>query len=307
MNEALNADLVLLKVVAVASLDVAHRVRDQHRDVEHRPRAPEVDSRAGGGATLVQDADHGLRSGEVARAQQDDDAVAATLEHGHLAELRNVVHASVRAGVRREDHPVVEHYAYAVGHAARLHATDASPFARAGGCTRSCAAEGVASEPSPGEPPRRPRRFESVTSARSVESPSKVGAQTQSRSPACRRLPDVRRDSDGRTRGSLRRDLRVSAMVASDSFESTFQVGIEGRRVSKRGVESRFHGGSRGFAGADGGNCRQVSKEARCGDEQENRHFYTIPMPRCRQYGGAHIRQSISDIHSRHAAWVEAG
>ena len=57
-----------------------------------------------GGAALVQHADHGLRSGEVAGAQQDDDAVAATLEHRHLAELGEVVHAGIRARVRGEDH-----------------------------------------------------------------------------------------------------------------------------------------------------------------------------------------------------------
>ena len=41
-ERGVEADLVLLQVLAVAPLDVAHRVRDQHRDVEHRPRAPEI-------------------------------------------------------------------------------------------------------------------------------------------------------------------------------------------------------------------------------------------------------------------------
>ena len=118
-ERGVEADLVLLQVRAVAPLDVAHRVGDQHRDVEHRPRAPEVGGRVAGVAALVQHADHRLRSGEVAGAQQDDDAVAAALEHGHLAEPGDVVHAGVGARVRREDHPRVEHYAYAVRHSPR--------------------------------------------------------------------------------------------------------------------------------------------------------------------------------------------
>src|SRR5258705_212834 len=46
-------------------------------------------------------------------------AVAGSLEHCHLAELGDVVHAGVRARVRSENHSLVEHYAYAVGHASR--------------------------------------------------------------------------------------------------------------------------------------------------------------------------------------------
>ena len=113
------SDLVLLQVRAIPPLDVAHGVGDEHRDVEHRPRAPEVGRRVAGVAALIQHADHGLRSGEVAGAQEDDDAVAAPLEHRHLAEPGDVVHAGVGARVRRENHPRVEHHAYAIRHSPR--------------------------------------------------------------------------------------------------------------------------------------------------------------------------------------------
>ena len=117
-ERGVEADLVVLQVLAVAPLDVAHRVRDQHRHVEHRPRGPQVGNRIAGRAALVEHPDHRLRAGEVAGTQQDDDAVTVALEHRHLAEFGDVVHAGVGAGVRREDDPVVELDADAIGHAA---------------------------------------------------------------------------------------------------------------------------------------------------------------------------------------------
>ena len=42
------------------------------------------------------------------------------LEHRHLAELGDIVHAGVRARIRREDHALVEHYADTVSHAPRF-------------------------------------------------------------------------------------------------------------------------------------------------------------------------------------------
>jgi hypothetical protein len=58
-----------------------------------------------------------LSSREISGTQQNDHAIAATLEHRHLAELGDVVHAGVRTGVRGKNHSLVKHYAYAVGHA----------------------------------------------------------------------------------------------------------------------------------------------------------------------------------------------
>jgi hypothetical protein len=113
----IESDLAFLQVLAVAALDVAHRVRNQNRDVEHGPSAPQIGGRVAGSAALVQHPDHSLRAGEVAGAQQDDDAIAATLEYGHLAELGDIVHAGMGARVRSENHPLVEHDADTVGHA----------------------------------------------------------------------------------------------------------------------------------------------------------------------------------------------
>src|ERR1700758_287238 len=69
---------------------------------------------------LRQYADDGLSSGQVSRTQQNDNAVAATLEYRHLAELGEVIHPGIRTRVRGENHALVEHYAYAVSHAIRL-------------------------------------------------------------------------------------------------------------------------------------------------------------------------------------------
>src|SRR4030095_4554285 len=91
---SVEAELVLLQVLTVASLDIAHRVADYH---EH--------------------ADHRLGSGEVSGAQQHDNAVAGAVEHRHLAELGEVVHAGMRTGVRGENHSLFKQYAYTVGHA----------------------------------------------------------------------------------------------------------------------------------------------------------------------------------------------
>ena len=119
-ERGIEADLVPFQVPGVAFLDIAHRIRDQPHDVEHRPGTPEIGGRVAVGATLRQHADDGLSAGQVSRTQQNDDAVAATLEHRHLAELGEVVHAGIRAGVRGENHSLVEHYADTVSHAMHL-------------------------------------------------------------------------------------------------------------------------------------------------------------------------------------------
>src|SRR5690348_17227808 len=68
-------------------------------------------------ATLVEHVDHRLCPGKVSGAQQHDGPVAGPLEHRHLAELGDVVHAGIGTGIRGEDHPGVEQYADTVGHA----------------------------------------------------------------------------------------------------------------------------------------------------------------------------------------------
>jgi hypothetical protein len=95
----------------IAVLDIAHRVGDQPHDVEHRPGTHEIGGRVAVSTTQRQDADDGLSSGQVSRTQQNDNAVAATLEHRHLAELGEGVHPGMRPGVRGENHALVRHYA----------------------------------------------------------------------------------------------------------------------------------------------------------------------------------------------------
>src|SRR4030095_7948567 len=46
--------LAFLQVLTVSSFDVAHRVGDQDRDVEHRARAPEVGDPVASDTALVQ-------------------------------------------------------------------------------------------------------------------------------------------------------------------------------------------------------------------------------------------------------------
>src|ERR1700676_2479963 len=119
-ERGIEADVVLFQVPGVAVLDIAHRVGDQPHDVEHRPGAHEIGGRVAVGATLRQYGDDGLSSGQVSRTQQNDNAVAATLEHRHLAKLGEVVHPGMRPGVRGENHALVEHYANAISHAMHL-------------------------------------------------------------------------------------------------------------------------------------------------------------------------------------------
>src|SRR5258706_9588195 len=118
-ERGIEAHLAFLQVLTVAPLDITHRIRDQHRDIEHRPCTPQVLGRIADSAALVQYADNSLRSGEISGAQQHDNTIAAPLEHRHLAELGDVVETGIGAGVRGENHPLVEHHAYAVGHASR--------------------------------------------------------------------------------------------------------------------------------------------------------------------------------------------
>ena len=101
----------------VATLDVAHGIRNEDCHVEHGARSPQVGRSIRDLAALLQHADHGLRPGQVAGAQQDEHAIAGPLEHGHFAELGEVIHAGVRARVRREDDPILEQDADTVRHA----------------------------------------------------------------------------------------------------------------------------------------------------------------------------------------------
>jgi hypothetical protein len=61
-----------------------------------------------GSAALVQQADDGLGSSQVAGAQQNDHAVTGALEHRHLAKLGDIVQAGIGAGVRGKNHPFFE-------------------------------------------------------------------------------------------------------------------------------------------------------------------------------------------------------
>src|ERR1700677_44378 len=129
-ERGIEADAVLFQVPTVAFLDIAHRVRDQPRDVEHSPGSEEIGGRVAVSAALRQYADDSLSSGQVSRTQQNDNAVAATLEYRHFAEFGEVVDAGIRTGVRGENHPLVEHYAYAVSHGMRLPVYNATCFWR---------------------------------------------------------------------------------------------------------------------------------------------------------------------------------
>ncbi len=103
----------------VPMLDLAHGVRDDARDIEHRPRAPERGGSAFDGRLLGQHADDGLRSGEAPRAQQDEHPIVWAFEDRHLTEGGEVVDASVGARVGAEHDSLFQEHPHAVGHSPR--------------------------------------------------------------------------------------------------------------------------------------------------------------------------------------------
>src|SRR6201987_1028847 len=119
-ERGIEADVVLFQVAGVAFLDIARRVGNQPHDIEHRSGTQDIGGRVAVSTTLRQYADDGLSSGQVSRTQQNENAVAATLEYRHLAKLGEVIHSGIRTGVRGENHALVEYYAYTVSHAINL-------------------------------------------------------------------------------------------------------------------------------------------------------------------------------------------
>jgi len=110
------------EVFSVAALDIAHRVCDQHRNVEHRPCVPEVSpaSFAGKRQRLVQQRRSRPAFRKVSRAQKDDDT--GRRGRSKTVILQNLAKLSMPALVREseaKDHPLVESQADAVGHARR--------------------------------------------------------------------------------------------------------------------------------------------------------------------------------------------
>ena len=83
------------QVRRVTALDVAHRIRNQVRDVEHGSCIPQTRHLVVGIASLLQQADHRLRARQAPGAQQNDHAIARSLENRHLAKLREVVDSGV--------------------------------------------------------------------------------------------------------------------------------------------------------------------------------------------------------------------
>ena len=71
-----DVDVVLLQVRPVALLDLAQRVADQPRDLEHRRRVPQVELLVARACALVERVERVLRDRQVARRQRDDDALA---------------------------------------------------------------------------------------------------------------------------------------------------------------------------------------------------------------------------------------
>src|SRR4029077_13349521 len=117
-ERGVEGDVVRFEILAVAALDRARRVGHAGHRVEHGARRPQVALAVVHFAALPEDADHGLRAGEVSRAQEHDHAIALALEYRHLAELRHVVEPRVGARVGRENHALVEKDADAVSHGA---------------------------------------------------------------------------------------------------------------------------------------------------------------------------------------------
>jgi hypothetical protein len=115
-ERGIESQSAFLEVFPVAELDVAYRVRNHDRYIEHRANAPDVRHAALRITSLFQNADDRLCSCETPGTQQHDHPIAHALKNGHLAKLRKIVDACVGAGIRREDHPLLEQNADAVGH-----------------------------------------------------------------------------------------------------------------------------------------------------------------------------------------------
>jgi hypothetical protein len=110
-------EVAAFQVSCVALFDLPRGVRNESGDVEHRSRGPQIRPAVVGLAPLLQRADDRLSPGETAGAEQNDDAIPRALEDRHLAELRKVVDARVRARVRSEDDARVQECSDTVRHA----------------------------------------------------------------------------------------------------------------------------------------------------------------------------------------------
>ena len=114
------ADLVVLEVLAVAPLDVAHRVRHQHRDLEHRG------ARSTGWRRCRRRCSAGSarRSPPACRRDCPNSGARCTRSprRSNTVILQNLAMLSMPALVRESDakmSPLVEHDADAIGHVLR--------------------------------------------------------------------------------------------------------------------------------------------------------------------------------------------
>jgi hypothetical protein len=110
----------LFKVSLVATLDVSHGVRNETGHVEHRTSGPQVGRPLLRISPLPEHVDDRLRSRKVSGAEQDEHAIARSLEDRHLGERGEVVDRGMGARVRREDDSVVEKNADTISHADSL-------------------------------------------------------------------------------------------------------------------------------------------------------------------------------------------
>src|SRR4029077_2050744 len=104
------------QILGIPALDVAHRVGDDHGDIEHRPGGPYVRLDVILVATLSENRGHCLRPREVAGTEQHNHPLAAALEQGHLAEFRKIVDARMGARIGCEYEPLLQENAYAISH-----------------------------------------------------------------------------------------------------------------------------------------------------------------------------------------------
>jgi ABC-type dipeptide/oligopeptide/nickel transport system ATPase subunit len=123
-------DADIVRALHLANL--SEFVNQHPRGIEHAPGVPDGDGLAIGRVFELldlQDLAHRLRDGQIARGEQDHEAVARLLVDDHLAKGADLVETGVGARVGQEDQSRIELDAYAIGHGA---------VSLSGGCCSAC-------------------------------------------------------------------------------------------------------------------------------------------------------------------------
>ena len=110
--------VMLFKRIMVFQLDLLHGLTNKLGNTKHAGRAKDAIARCGLWIVdgLMQSAHDGLCDRKVASRKCHNRAVTRNFPGKHLAIARNVIKASIRAGIRKENQSFFQHQTDAVGH-----------------------------------------------------------------------------------------------------------------------------------------------------------------------------------------------